>query len=434
VTPKYIPLGPIRRAVKLTLTALSLTVADTAQGVGVKLLDFLGGLYRVHSVRASLTFTTTSILADTLNLSKTINWALGTATQSTTTLKGTAESDILPVTTATSSATISTVNTATYGERYTPMLLDGSSTAPDLYLNISVPTAGDIDADATVAVDGTIELVYEDIGVNSAPANPSRMPSAGLWANCPWDDLSNGRYDGHTYFNDFTTGSYTQAANVAASASTINDGGMTGFTGATAGGTIGPALDAPYGVVKLSNTTDGESVTLQALGNKNIAGQVVFEAGKRVWFEARVKVANITANEHGVFLGFGEEGLAVAAGVIGTGDALTDKDLIGWHYTAAATTAIGTYHNTAGGGGITTVSASAGTLAADTWTNLGIYCDGTTVYFYQDGVRHATSVLLSATNFPDGEEMAFYLSLVVGSGGGDCIATIDWLKVAMQRE
>lgn len=434
VTPRYVVSGPTRRAVTLTLTALSLTVADATVGVGVKLLDFLSGSYRIQSVRASLTFTTTSVLADTLNLSKVINWALGTTTQTTATLKGTAESDLLQVTAATSSATVNVANAATYGERLMPRGLDGSVTAPDVYLNISVPTSSDIDADATVAVNGTIEIIYDDLGLNSAASAQTRMWSPGLWANCPWTELERGEtFDGFTYWNDFVAGHYTQAANVAASATTIRDGGMCAFTGATAGGTVAPATDAPYGVVKLLQTTDGETTCLQALGNGNIAGQVVFEAGKRVWAEFRVKVANITTNEHGCYFGFGEEGLVSAAGVISAADALADKDFIGFFYTAVATTACGTVVNTAGGGGITTVAASAATFAADTWTNLGIYCDGTTIYFYQDGVQLAASVALSATNVPDGEEMAFYLALVTGSGGGDCIASIDWLRVAQQR-
>lgn len=429
----YTAISPLRRSVKLTLTALALTVADATQGVGIKLLDFLTGVYRIESARASLQLTTTSVLADTLNLSKTVNLALGTATQSTTTLKGTAESDVIPVWTATSSATINVANTVTYGSRNIPRVLNGASTAPALYLNLSVPTSTDIDADATVAVDGTIEFTYLDYGASSALANATRMPSAGLWATCPWNELNEGLYDGWTYWNDFTHGSYTQAANVAASATTINDGGMCGFTGATAGGTIGPKLDSPYGVVDLLQTTDGETTCLQALGNKNIAGQVVFEAGKRVWAEWRVKIANVTANEHGVFWGFAEEGLASAAGVITAADAMVDKDYIGFHKLAGGTTAAKTIVNTAGGGGQTVVAAAEVTLAADTWTNLGIFCDGTTIFFYQDGVRLATSVALSATNVPDGEEMAFYLALVVGSGGGDAVASIDWLKVAMQR-
>lgn len=422
--------GPVKK-VLITLTNLPITVADATQGVGTKLCDFLTGLYKLRVRSASLTFTTTSVILSTLNGSKTINWALGTVTQSTTTLLGTAESDILPVTAATSSATINVVNAATVGEQWIDRVLDGSAAAPAVYLNIAIPTSTDIDADATVLVNGTISIKYEDLGSGAAMANAARMPSASIWKNCPWDELNAGQLDGFTYWNDFVQGHYSQAANVAASATTIRDGGMCAFTGATAGGTVAPALDSPYGVVKLANTTDGETTILQALGNGNIAGQVVFEAGRRVWFEARVKVLNTTTNEHDIFVGFGEEGLAVNAGVITAADALTDKDLIGFNKLGAATTALTITHNTAGGGGVTNL-ATATTIAADTWANYGIVCDGTTVFFYKDGVQ-ITSVLLSATNFPDGEEMAFYYALVAGSGGGDEVASIDWLKVAMQR-
>jgi hypothetical protein len=269
------------------------------------------------------------------------------------------------------------------------------------------------------------------VGANRAAT--TRMPSRAIWATCPVAELLTGTKDGYHYWNDFTFGHYTQAANVAASATTIRDGGMCAFTGATAGGTVGPSLSAPYGVVELKNTTDGQTTILQALGAGNIAGQVVFEASKRLWFEARVKIANITDNEHGIFVGFAEEGLAVDAGVITAADALVDKDLVGFAKLATDEAVVKTVHNTASGGGVTEVDATAGTMAADTWTKLGIYCDGTRVYFFKDGTQLDTSVLLTATNFPDGEEMAFYYALVVGSGGGDCTASIDWLRVAQER-
>lgn len=431
VRPYYFPGPGPRRTVKLTLTALSLTVADATVGVGVKLLDFLTGLYRIESVRASLTFTTTSVLADTLNASKVINWALGTATQTTSTLKGTAESDILPVTAATSSATVNVANTATHGERYTPRLLDGSSTAPDLYLNLSIPTAGDIDADATVAVDGTIELVYQDIGANSAPANADRMPTAALWANCPWAEILEGRVDGHVLFEDFL-GNFVQAANVAASATTLPSP-FAAFTGATAGGTVAQPTDEPYGVLQLNNTTDNET-TCVAVGGKQLAGQWILQAGKRLWAETRVKLNTVSDTKLGAFIGFGEEGLCVTVGICAADDTLTDKDLVGFFHNAADGDQLDLVHNTASGGGVTTLEgdALATALAADTYTKLGIYCDGTTIFFYQDGTL-LNSVALSATNVPDGEELCFYFAMT-SSGGDDIVMEVDWLKLAQQRE
>jgi hypothetical protein len=278
-----------------------------------------------------------------------------------------------------------------------------------------------------------LQGLNELAAIGGSRASASRMPSRALWRDCPWFELQGGTKDGFAIFNDLVYGHYTQAANVAASATTIRDGGMCAFTGATAGATVAPATDAPTGVVKLANTTDGESTVLQLCGNGNIAGQFVFEASKRVWMEARIKVANITDNEHGVALAFAEEGRTITAGILTAADAVADVDIVGFAKLATDEAVLKTVHNTASGGGISVVSATAGTVAADTWTKVGLYCDGTRVYFFQDGTLLADSVALTATNFPDGEEMALYFALVPGSGGGDCTASIDWFKVAQER-
>ncbi len=426
VTVKHLP-GPTNKII-LTFNDLSVTVRNTEQGVGTKILDFPLGLFRIISARGSLTFTTTSVLADTLNLSKTINWAVGTATQTTTTLAGTPESDIIPVTAATSSATINTANTATIGEQWNPKLLDGATTAADLYLNISVPTANDIDADATVAINGTITIHYEDLGVTSALTHATRMPSAAIWKSCPWNEILAGQVDGHVYYNDFTEGGYTLAAN---QTTTKLDRGVTGWTSGTAGSTLSVLTTAPYGVVVLSSTTDNEGAGISILGSANAAGQIVFEAGKRVWFEARVKTVNITDSKYNLFVGFAEEALNFEGGIITTSDALTDKDLVGFQRVFADGDKLDVVHNTASGGGVTTAGADAVTVVADTWINIGIYCDGTTVYFYADGTE-VDSVALTATNFPDGEEMAFYMQLMLGHAD-DATASIDWVRIAQQR-
>jgi hypothetical protein len=283
----------------------------------------------------------------------------------------------------------------------------------------------------TIAVAGkvlvnVIGTTVADVGMLAAG---TRQPSNAIWQTCPWDLIQAGAVDGITYWNDFYNA--VQAANVAAAATTM-DNGVVAFTGATAGSTVSSNADEPYGVAALNCTTDDETVCIAALSGRNTAGQIVFESGKQVWMEARVKIASIADDLIGMFCGFGEEGLCVTVGVIGANDALTDKDLIGFHKDAAAEAVLAVKHNTAGGGGITSLIATAAAMVADTYMKLGIYCDGTTVYFYVNGVVNATSVLLSAINFPDGEEMAFYYALT-NKGGGDCVAEIDWVKIAQLR-
>jgi hypothetical protein len=429
VEPKYV-VGPISKIV-MTLDGLEMTVRDTEQGGYVKLLDFPLGTFRVRSVSASLQFTTTSVLADTLNASKTMYWGIGTSAQATTGLTG-VEADLLSGVSATSSATIDTANTATTGKSVVERVLNGGTTAADVYLNLVVPTAGDIDADATVEIDGTITIEYEDLGTGAiaTPVTVSRMPSAELWRNCPWDAIAKGEVDGFVYFNDFTSGGYALAANQ--TVTKLNDG-VSGETGATAGSVITQAADAPYGVVKLESTTDNEGAIIMALGGTNDAGQVVMESGKRLWFEARVKRSVITDSKINVFVGFAEEALCADGSLITTSDAMADKDYVGFQGVFADGDKFDTVYNTASGGSSpVTVGTDAVTVGADTWLKLGIYCNGTTVYFFADGVQLTDSIALTGTDFPDGEEMAFYFGLMLGHADTNSIS-IDWVKVAQQR-
>jgi hypothetical protein len=428
VTPSHVdePFGQVT----LTLDNCPITLSDTTQGAGVKLLDFPLGLFKVHGGFASLTFKTTSVLANSLNASSAILWALGTATQSTLTLAG-PDGSIMPAVSATSSATVNVANTATIGRVVSPALLNGAGTAADVYLNVAVPTANDIDAvdPTTVTVSGSITLFIQDMGATTTLANASRMPTASLWANCPWDAINRGEVDGVTFWTDFVEGA-TQAANIAAAASVLPNG-MAAFTGATAGSGIATLATTPYGVVQLQNATDNETTCLMALGGRNQAGNIVFEAGKRVWFETRVKTGNVTDSKYGFFIGFGEEALCATVAIVAAAGTLTDKDLIGFWRVEGDGDKLDLVHNTASGGGVTVLTADAVTVVADTWIDLGMYCDGTTVYFYANGVA-VGSVALAAANVPDGEEVALYFAMTNAATEAATLS-VDWIKVAEQR-
>lgn len=426
VTADYVD-GPVG-TVTLTLTDCPVTLSDTTQGGNVKLLDFPAGLFRSRAAFGSLTITTTSTLASTLNASKALLWSLGTAAQSTVTLAGD-QGNLLPAVSATSSATVNVANTATIGRRLEAAILNGASTPADAYLNIAVPTATDIDGDATVTVSGTITLWIEDLGETTTLGNASRMPSAAIWGNCPWSAIASGELDGHAVFEDFL-GNFVQANNVAAAASTLPSP-FAAFTGATAGGTISQPADAPIGVAALNNTTNDETTCL-VLGGKGLAGQWVFEAGKSLWFEARIKINTIADTKMGLFCGFGEEGLCVTVGICAADDTLTDKDLIGFFHVAGDGDMLDTVYKTAGGAGTQTHTADAVTLVADTYVKVGITCDGTSIRFYKDGVQIGAALALSAAEVPDGEEMCFYLAMT-SSGGDDIVSSIDWVKIAQLR-
>jgi hypothetical protein len=150
----------------LTLAAFPITVVDANVGGGAQIYDFPEGRILVLGALASLAFTTTSVLASTLNASKTINYGVGTvvtASQASGTL-ATTEQNIVPTTNATSSATINVAGAAANGALAAAAQFDGTSTAVDAYLNVGVAGATDIDGDATVTVDGTIIITWVWLG------------------------------------------------------------------------------------------------------------------------------------------------------------------------------------------------------------------------------------------------------------------------------
>lgn len=421
--------GP-RKRVRITLTDFPVTVDDSDRGVGVKLLDMPEGRFRISNAIASLTPTTTSELTSTLNASKAVSFAIGTSqyagAPSIGYLKG-AQADILPSVDMTSSATISVAGTTASASRSVPQTFDGSTTAKDVYLNFALATATDIDADATITVSGTIEFDYDWLG-DVAAAAPARMPSAAIWEDCPWDEIQAGKCDGFALFEDFL-GGFTQATNVAASASTLPSP-WAAFTANDAGHTVDQEVDEPYGTVTLNMAADNLTTTLVGLGKGN-AGQLVLEAGKRAWFEARVKTSTITDSKNGLFVGLGEEGLAVTVGVIAAAGTLTDKDLVGFWRLEGDGDKFDVVYKTAGGNGTIVLEADAVTLVADTYVNVGIKCNGTTVYFYANNTL-IDSVALDAADFPNGEELCVYIaSTAAATEAGD--HTVDWVKIAQER-
>jgi Mrp family chromosome partitioning ATPase len=148
----------------LTLTATPLTLtALTVQGGGIKVYDFPEGRILIHGAVGTMTFTTTSILANTLNLSSTGNWGVGSVTQVNPTL-ATTEQNIIPTTNFTSSAVINVAGSTTSKALAAALQLDGTTTAIDAFLNVGVASAGSLDADATITATGTILITWTNIG------------------------------------------------------------------------------------------------------------------------------------------------------------------------------------------------------------------------------------------------------------------------------
>lgn len=147
----------------LTLTGVAMTLADATVGGGVKIYDFPQGRILILGATGTMTFTTTSTLASTLNASVTGNWGVGTVTQANGTL-ATTEQDIIPTTNFTSSATINVAGSTTSAALAASAQFDGTSTAKDAFLNVGIAGATDIDGDATVTATGTVLITWAFLG------------------------------------------------------------------------------------------------------------------------------------------------------------------------------------------------------------------------------------------------------------------------------
>lgn len=276
----------------------------------------------------------------------------------------------------------------------------------------------------------TVEAALAEIGAlryGAGGTAAGRGPSPLIWANCPVMDYILNPQLGMHYFNDFHAENAVLTNN-----KTVQQisGSICGFTAATSGSNIAMNADEPTGVITLKTTTDNEDAGICILGGLNTAGQVKFTSGKKLWFEARIKSLNITDSKFGIFCGFAEEGLCATTALISDAGALPDKDYVGFHKLEADGDKLDTVHRKAGGAAVS-VKTDAITLVADTYKKIGIYCDGTTVYFYADGVLLADTALLETATFPTAEELAFYF-VAMAASADDAESSIDWVRIAQE--
>jgi hypothetical protein len=154
-----------------------------------------------------------------------------------------------------------------------------------------------------------------------------------------------------------------------------------------------------------------------------------------MWFEGRIRLSNVTTGTPAFVFGLAEEGFAASDCITdaAAANAIANKDFVGFGLWADAGTEIDAFYHTLSTTAVTH-KAALGTLAASTWIKLGIYFDGQNqVWFFVDGVRYGTSVLTSATGFPDGEELSpvFAIKQVADDTTGNTY-DIDWWAFAQE--
>ena len=206
----------------------------------------------------------------------------------------------------------------------------------------------------------------------------------------------------------------------------------TGFPYALTGtnGTFAGLAGQVGGVGRISAPgTDNDEAYITT--NNNAAGLIKASVANDWWFEARVKLSQITA-EQGVFVGLAEE-TGVGADLM-TDDTMALKvlDSIGFQviHAAAAAAAWQSMMQLTGGARVA-VNASLA-VGSTSFVKLGMKSVSGVVTFYVDGVANATTVASTATNFPLNQIMQVTLGAKTGKATANSL-DIDWWKAAQLR-
>lgn len=238
-----------------------------------------------------------------------------------------------------------------------------------------------------------------------AEATAGAGPSKAIWADCPWDAIKNDPSLGQVYFEDFL-----------GSQNLVTAEGWV-ITQVTTG-TLSTPTSLEGGVLvadSAGNTTADNGVNVQLVNNVWKTA-----AGRKIWFEARVKMNDATDQ---YFVGLAAPGTTA---IIASGALQDTADKVGFFHHAASTN-----------DKISTVAArtSADDATADvadntdgTYMTVGFVLDGlTSVKFYVNGTLVETGTTVA--NLPNA---AMCLSLVaqIEVSGADAELSVDWVKIA----
>lgn len=199
--------------------------------------------------------------------------------------------------------------------------------------------------------------------------------------------------------------------------------------------------DEVGGVLQLdTQATDNQGVTLAA--NNDAAGfvKIVERSNQRVWFEVIVKINQIASGSFMCGLVNEGEGAADIMADDQSDTAILDTsepDFVGF-ITAGDSSPAGldaAYMSQGTTGGHIIHQADAHTWVADTYVRLGLYFDGrSAVRYYVNGAQVGTDLDPSTTEFPDGEELTFLISVKAGAAATAKQAEMDFWRAAMSYD
>ncbi len=256
-------------------------------------------------------------------------------------------------------------------------------------------------------------------GQNSGPGK-----SPGLWMDCPWMDIVEGR-DPNTVgvYSHFDFRKMKLSTNINA-AIAYWDQGLLAFG---SDGAVIAALAAQNGGVTISSDGDNEGLSFQQV----VAPYKISRATKRLWFEVRIKRSAITDTKFGAFFGLGELMTLSATVPIAAAGTIADQNLVGWHILEGDGDQADFIYKA---NGVTQVTlrtdAISGGIVADTWVKLGFKWDpadkdgpNLLTMFVDGGCRTTTAGLAGytmasadGTDFPNDVILSPMIALLNATG------------------
>lgn len=272
--------------------------------------------------------------------------------------------------------------------------------------------------------------------------NSQTGPSPAIWADCPVLEMIADPAVGFYFFDDFVTfpviPTITSEAGVGNHYKAYNTGDGTITLPTSVNST-----ETPGGVIAMRTDTDGDQGALATVATPfRLSGTT---SHGKLWFEARIATTQILTNDAQIFVGLGEtDGLTLAAAVpLADGNACAnggamigfgrDEDGLGVLQTRYADRATSW----------TAVDATAGTIAALTWTKVGMVWDpnvknqyGDNLSFYQDGTlldTGLTNAEIAALTNLDANNLGLLMAIFADSSGTSSYLYMDWWRAGQLR-
>lgn len=239
-----------------------------------------------------------------------------------------------------------------------------------------------------------------------------------FWDDCPRAQMLFDPLLGHFVGDDFTLAngeSFTTAKN---------------YVLAGANGTFTHLAADPNGVAVLTGPgTDNDECNVNL--NSGV-GILKLDATKNWWYEARVKINQITTAQ-GVFVGLITDDITMGVDFMVDNDmTMKVQDALGFQIVHAANAAaIWQSMMILTGGARAAINAALAT-ASTGWVKLGMKCVSGTVTFYVNGVADANTTTSATANFPLDQYVVPAFATKCGSAAANTLS-IDWWYAAQLR-